>query len=156
MRWYSAQILPKLYPDGDVPCPICSSHADTNQHLGLLLHSFTKTEWLSHHCPLQIGNAYLTISQYSSSDNIVLHFLTQDLNALDLFLPIHGPNHAIYLILHQLVPTSLTDFIHQYTGKFSSTKAVHYFWIYDFLSFTVISWYLAHPRTRPEWLGTYA
>lgn len=59
-----------------------------------------------------------------TDDNTITYFCNEEITKLALFQPVRSPSHPIYLIIHQLIPSSLTDFIHSYVKKFNSLQTV--------------------------------
>ncbi|CAB4431270.1 unnamed protein product [Rhizophagus irregularis] len=52
-----------------------------------------------------------------ADDNTITYFCNEEITKL-------APSYLIYLIIHQLIPSSLTDFIHSYVKKFNFLQTV--------------------------------
>ncbi|GET50403.1 hypothetical protein GLOIN_2v1763333 [Rhizophagus irregularis DAOM 181602=DAOM 197198] len=109
---------PNLYPDSGKPCPICSNHPETNNHLGFCanLIPFINSTLKNH--------KNILISFIDSHTQKFYSLILDSVNHYTLFDDVSGFSHEIYLILHQLVPQSLYDLVNSFTFNMKSTHSI--------------------------------
>lgn len=110
---------------GDIPCPICSSHADTNSHLGFFPSLRETLNTILQSLRVSLRDKIIT----SASNKITTYFLDQELLDHSIFTPIRDDSHDIYLLIHSFIPQSLVDKVHYYTNKFQVTRSI----IFEFM-----------------------
>lgn len=113
---------PNLYHNIDKPlkCPVCKLVDDTNEHLG-----FCSTLLPTINDILLDSKKFLiTQLTFYANEARNTYFVEADGNTLPLFGPIMDTHHEFYLILHQLVPSSLYELINNYTNKSGITYTI--------------------------------
>lgn len=121
-----AKHYPDLYPQSDIPCPICHHPQDSNSHLGFCdnFRPFLN-DTLARHKSVLIE----LVTRATTRDNMT-KFIPDSVERLSLFSPVSDTKHDVYLILHNLIPQDLYNLIYSYVNKYSPVQSV----IFEFMT----------------------
>ncbi|PKC07020.1 hypothetical protein RhiirA5_481146 [Rhizophagus irregularis] len=117
---------PNLYPNNYIPCPVCDTHQDTNEHLGICPNLFP----VINNTLMEHKDLLRRLLEEHTSYNPTL--ITQSIDQFDLLLPISESNsytHPIYLIIHQLVSQDFYNLVRSFTFNDKLTRSI----IWEFL-----------------------
>ncbi|CAG8731449.1 13649_t:CDS:1 [Rhizophagus irregularis] len=86
-----------------------------------------------------------------TDDIITYYFCNEEITKLALFQPVRSPSHPIYFIIHQLILSSLTDFIYSYVEKFNSLQTVTLAIVSSVQMDNLSEIWSTHSRLLKEW-----